>query len=235
MKILVVAAHPDDEVLGVGGTISRHIKTGDTVHIMILAEGITSRRKTRNDSASRTELNALHARSRAVAKLLGAEKLTMCKFPDNRMDSVDLLDVVKEIEKEVEYFKPSIVYTHHAGDVNIDHTVAHNAVITACRSLPTCNVRTLLFFETLSSTEWQMQTGDKIFYPNWFVDISDCLEQKQVALKLYEPEMRDFPHPRSYKAVEHLACYRGCIAGVPYAEAFMLGRNIMKFDGGNEG
>lgn len=230
-KVLVVAAHPDDEVLGVGGTIVRHAKNGDAIHIMIMAEGITSRTMRRDVDFSKDKLEELHSKSHEVAKMLGAEKLTMCKFPDNRMDSVDLLDVVKEIEKEVDSFKPEVVYTHHAGDVNVDHTVTHNAVITACRSLPDCSVRTILFFETLSSTEWQMQTSDKIFYPNWFVDISDCLEQKQTALKLYESEMRSFPHPRSYEAVEHLAKYRGCIIGCDTAEAFMLGRNIVKCAG----
>ena len=231
-RILVVAAHPDDEVLGVGGTIINHTKDGDTVRIMIMAEGITSRSEKRDVDSARAELSALHAKCNEVAKMLGAEKPILCGFPDNRMDSVDLLDVVKEIEKEVESFKPEIVYTHHTGDVNIDHTVTHNAVITACRSLPDCSVRTILFFETLSSSEWQMQTSDKSFMPNWFVDITDSLEQKQNALYLYESEMRPFPHPRSYEAVEHLAKYRGCIIGADKAEAFMLGRNIVKFDGG---
>ena len=231
-KVLVVAAHPDDEVLGVGGTILRHAKNGDTIHIMIMAEGITSRSEKRNVEAASGELAALHARCKKVSEELGAEKLIMCKFPDNRMDGVELLDVVKEIEKEVDSFKPDIVYTHHAGDVNVDHTVTHNAVVTACRSLPCCSVKTILFSETLSSTEWQMQTSDKIFYPNWFVDISDTFAEKQNVLHLYESEMREFPHTRSYKGVENLARIRGCTSGTECAEAFMLGRHIVEFDGG---
>lgn len=225
-RVLVVAAHPDDEVLGVGGTIINHAKDGDNVHIMIMAEGITSRNEKRDAESARDELAALHAKCSEVAKILGAEKLIMCKFPDNRMDSVDLLDVVKEIEREVDSFKPDTVYTHHAGDVNIDHTVTHNAVVTACRSLPSCGVKTILFFETLSSTEWQMQTSDKVFCPNWFVDVSETFEKKKKILHLYESEMREFPHTRSYKTVECLAHFRGSIVGVEYAEAFMLGRNI---------
>lgn len=226
-RVLVIAAHPDDEVLGVGGTIINHANNGDVVHIMIMAEGITSRSDKRDVESNQDELRALHAKCNEVSKVLGAEKLIMCKFPDNRMDSVDLLDVVKVIEKEVDSFKPEIVYTHHAGDVNIDHTVTHNAVLTACRSLPGESVKTILFFETLSSTEWQMQTCDKAFMPNLYVDISASLEQKQKALHLYESEMRAYPHPRSYEAIEHLAKYRGCIIGVDKAEAFMLGRNII--------
>ncbi len=227
-KVLVVAAHPDDEVLGVGGTILSHAKAGDTIHIMIMAEGITSRSEKRDVEGASRELAELHAKCKKVSEALGAEKLIMCKFPDNRMDGVELLDVVKEIEKEVDYFEPDIVYTHHAGDVNVDHTLTHNAVITACRSMPGCSVKTILFFETLSSTEWQMQTSDKIFYPNWFVDISDSFEEKQKVLHLYESEMREFPHTRSYKAIENLAHLRGCTAGTEYAEAFMLGRNIVR-------
>lgn len=231
-KVLVVAAHPDDEVLGVGGTILRHAKDGDIIHIMIMAEGITSRSEKRDVEVARDELAGLHAKCKKVSESLGAEKLIMCKFPDNRMDGVELLDVVKEIEKEVDSFEPEIVYTHHAGDVNVDHTMTHNAVITACRSLPDCSVKTILFFETLSSTEWQMQTSDKIFYPNWFVDITGTFVEKQKVLHLYESEMREFPHTRSYKAIENLAQLRGCTVGTEYAEAFMLGRNIVKMNGG---
>lgn len=227
-RILVVAAHPDDEVLGAGGTIINHARNGDSIHIMIMAEGITSRGEKRDIEADHANLEALHARCNEAAKLLGAEKLVMCKFPDNRMDSADLLDVVKKIEQEVDTFKPGIVYTHHAGDVNIDHAMTHTAVVTACRSLPGCSVRTLLFFETLSSTEWQMQTCDKSFMPNWYVDITDSLEQKLKVLHLYESEMRPFPHPRSFEATESLAKYRGCTSGVGAAEAFMLGRNIIR-------
>ncbi len=228
-KVLVVAAHPDDEVLGVGGTILSHSKHGDIIHIMIMAEGITSRSEKRDVEGSRNELVELHAKCEKVSEALGAEKLIMCKFPDNRMDGVELLDVVKEIEKEVDSFEPDIVYTHHAGDVNVDHAITHNAVITACRSMPGCSVKTILFFETLSSTEWQIQTSDKIFYPNWFIDVSDTFEQKQKVLHLYESEMREFPHTRSYMAVENLAHLRGCTIGAEYAEAFMLGRNIVTF------
>ena len=227
-RILVVAAHPDDEVLGVGGTIINHSKKGDIIHILIMAEGVTSRNPKRNVSSDKRKLSDLHARCNEVSKLLGAEKLIMCNFPDNRMDSIDLLDVVKEIEKEVEDFKPDIVYTHHAGDVNIDHVITHKAVVTACRSLPEKSVKTILFFETLSSTEWQMQTSDKSFMPNWYVDITDSLKQKQKALHLYKSEMRSFPHPRSYEAIECLATYRGSIIGAQRAEAFMLGRHIIK-------
>ena len=225
-KVLVVVAHPDDEVLGCGGTIAKHVLNGDEVHIVIMAEGLTSRDTVRSADRYSEKLDELHSNSQQVANILGAKSLKMCNFPDNRMESVDLLDVVKKVEEVVEKVKPEIVYTHHVGDVNIDHIVTHNAVITACRPIPGQCVKTILFFETLSSTEWQMQTCDKAFMPNWFIDIEKSFEKKMEALRCYESEMREYPHSRSYKSVEILARYRGSTVGCCLAEAFMLGRKI---------
>ena len=225
-KILVVVAHPDDEVLGCGGTILRHAKAGDEVHILIMAEGLTSRDDKRDVAAHEEELKDLHANSQRVADKLGAKSVTLHNFPDNRMDGVELLDVVKVVEAMLDKVKPEVVYTHHAGDVNIDHRITHEAVITACRPLPGQCVRRLLLFETVSSTEWQIQTADKAFLPNWFVDITDVFEQKMKALRCYDSEMRPYPHSRSYEAVELLAKTRGFSIGTICAEAFMLGRNL---------
>lgn len=225
-KVLVVAAHPDDEVLGCGGTILRHVDNGDTVHIMIMAEGLTSRDMQRDADLRQDELSNLHNCSGKVAEFLGAEKLEMLGFPDNRMDSVDLLDVVKEIELEVDEFAPDIVYTHNGNDVNIDHQVTHDAVLTACRPLPGQSVRHIFFFETMSSTEWQMATADKIFLPNMYVDISAYLDKKIEALHYYDSEMREYPHSRSYEALRILAKQRGFTVGTQAAEAFMVGRII---------
>ena len=147
-------------------------------------------------------------------------------FPDNRMDAVALLDVVKKIEAAVEAFQPEIVYTHHAGDVNIDHRIVHDAVVTACRSLPGQLVKTILFFETVSSTEWQPPQSYPVFAPNWYVDIGAFMEKKLKALHFYDSEMRGYPHPRSYEGIEILAKQRGITVGVKYAEAFMLGRMV---------
>lgn len=225
-KVLVIAAHPDDEVLGCSGTILKHVKNGDMVHIVIMAEGLASRDLKCNHDNYTQELKKLHKKSEDVAKMLGAASLSMLDLPDNRMDSLELLDIVKKIEAVVDAIKPDIVYTHHHGDVNIDHQITHQAVITACRPLPGQTVKKILFFETVSSTEWQMQTGDKTFMPNWYVNIEDVFTEKLKALRIYESEMRDYPHPRSYESVEILAKYRGMTVGCPFAEAFMLGRNI---------
>lgn len=225
-KVLVVAAHPDDEILGCGGTIVKHCKNGDEVRILIMAEGLTSRGMHRDVVGNSEALDVLHASSHKAARIMGVGEVKLLSFPDNRMDSIDLLDVVKQIELVIDEYKPDIVYTHHAGDVNIDHKITHEAVVTACRPLPGQFVKTLLFFETVSSTEWQMSVVNKVFMPNWFVNIAEEFDKKIEALKCYESEMREYPHSRSYKAVEILAKYRGFCVGKEYVEAFEVGRSM---------
>ncbi|MFH1644459.1 MAG: PIG-L family deacetylase [bacterium] len=226
-KVLVVTAHPDDEVLGCGGTIAKHHKNGDEVTVIILAEGLTSRDDKRNRDAKIKELSLLKKQSIEANKILGVNDLQFFDFPDNRMDSVDLLDVVKAIENCINKFKPNIVYTHHSGDVNIDHRIIHDAVVVACRPIPDHTVKTLLFFEVASSSEWQPNNSYPNFIPNWFVDISQTLDLKLKALKKYKSEMRKFPHPRSIKALECLANWRGASVGVDAAESFILGRLLV--------
>lgn len=226
MNILVVAAHPDDEVLGCGGAIAKHVQQSDQVHILVLAEGATSREITRNREKFQPDLSALAISSRKASQILGVSSLFLDSFPDNRMDSCDLLDIVKVIERAIEKHQPQIVYTHHSGDVNIDHRRIHEAVVTACRPIPNHPVRTLLFFEIPSSTEWQPPSSAQSFSPNWFVDISETLLLKLKALEAYESEIRPYPHPRSVKAVEYLARWRGATVGVQAAEGFILGRNL---------
>lgn len=225
-RILVVAAHPDDEVLGCGGTIAWHAARGDEVHVLILAEGVTSREQQRDRLAASGELHELALAAQAAHRALGSASLQMEDFPDNRMDSVDLLDIVKRVEEAIRVHAPGAVYTHHCGDVNVDHRRIHEAVVTACRSTPGATVKQLLFFEVASSTEWQPPGSAAPFLPNVFVDISQVLEQKIAALDCYASEMRAFPHPRSIQAVRALAQWRGATAGLPAAEAFMLGRQI---------
>ncbi len=226
VKILIIAAHPDDEILGCGGTIARHVQNGDEVHVLILAEGLTSRDKERERDKRADELSALAQAAREAGRILGVRSVELRDFPDNRMDAVDLLDVVKVVELLIDKYKPDVVYTHHAGDVNIDHRIVHQAVVTACRPLPGQCVKTLLFFEVTSSTEWQIPGSAPAFLPNWFVDVSDTIDLKLQALEAYRSEMRERPHPRSLKAVEHLARWRGASAGVEAAEGFILGRKL---------
>ena len=224
--VLVIAAHPDDEVLGCGGAIAKHIARGDDVHVVILAEGITSREKCRDRSAHEDELSELAKSARQAHDVLGVKHLTLHDLPDNRMDGMELLDIVKIVEGYVSGLRPRIVYTHWIGDVNVDHGVIHRAVVTACRSMPGSTVERILYFEVASSTEWQTPGSAPAFVPQWYIDITSELALKLKALGAYASEMRDWPHSRSLKAVEYLAHLRGANIGCDAAEAFVLGRNI---------
>ncbi|HUY68429.1 MAG TPA: PIG-L deacetylase family protein [Alphaproteobacteria bacterium] len=220
---LVFTAHPDDEVLGCGGTIARLAAEGWHVHVIIMAEGITSRGTTRNRAAKGKALRALEKAARTANRLLGTASLTLRDFPDNRMDGVELLDIVKAVEECVWKYKPSRVFTHHAHDVNIDHQMIHDAVVTACRPTPDSPVRELLFFEVASSTEWRPAASRQPFAPMLSIDISGHLATKVEALRAYASEIRPFPHPRSIKAAEALAVWRGASCGCAAAEAFEVG------------
>lgn len=220
--ILVIAAHPDDEVLGCGASIAKWAAAGDTVHIIIMAEGATSRSQERNSNALNEELALLEKAAQSAGIILGAASVKLLNFPDNRMDSLDRLDVIKAIEFEIENLKPDTVVTHHCGDVNIDHRITHEAVITACRPQPGHSVRLLLAFEVVSSTEWQPAPSNTPFQPNWFEDVTETFVHKINALQPYNEEMREWPHPRSIKNIEYLAKYRGSSVGCEFAESFML-------------
>ncbi|KKQ33508.1 MAG: LmbE-like protein [candidate division TM6 bacterium GW2011_GWF2_37_49] len=224
--VLVIAAHPDDEVLGCGGTIVKHVQNGDEVNVAILAEGITARDLIRDPKQRKDEISKLSVAAHKVSEYLGARSLILHNFPDNRMDSLNRLDVIKFVEHLIQKFRPSIVYTHHAGDVNVDHRIIHEAVVTACRPIPGSFVKIILFFEVASSTECQTPFSNFQFSPNWFVDISETLHSKLGAMQLYKTEMRDYPHARSLRALECLARWRGASIGVDAAESFFLGRKI---------
>lgn len=220
-SLLIVAAHPDDEVLGCGGTIARYTDQGSTVNLVFLADGVTAR-----DRADSAERQRRQAAAHQAANCLGIHSVQFHDFPDNRLDTVELIKIVQTIEQAIAQHQPDTVLTHHAGDVNIDHQRVHQAVVTACRPQPGHCVKTLLFFEVPSSTEWQPPGSAPAFLPNWFVDISDTLPLKLEAFSAYEEELRPAPHPRSLASVEALARWRGATVGVEAAEAFMLGRQI---------
>jgi len=226
MTTLVIAVHPDDEVLGCGASIAKWVTSGESVHIIIMAEGATSRDPVRDINNKSIELLQLEKSARQAAKILGASSVKLLNFPDNRMDSLDLLDITKTVELEVNRLKPTTVVTHHEGDLNIDHRIVHKAVITACRPQGENFVNRILTFETPSSTEWQLSGTNVVFRPNWFENISSTLDIKMKALQKYHTEMREWPHPRSFQGVEHLARWRGATVGCEAAEAFMLLREI---------
>ena len=215
--VLVVAAHSDDEALGCSGTISKHIEQGDSVHLLFMTDGVASRSAKVNNKKKR--LTA----AQGVAEILGVDTLTNLNFPDNRMDSIPLLDVVKEVENKITELQPEIIYTHHIGDLNIDHQITHKAVITACRPQPDFCVKEIYAFEVLSSTEWQTP-GVESFNPNVFVDITDYIDIKKQVLEVYSEEMRQPPHSRSIDNALRLNALRGNSVGIDYAEAFELVR-----------
>jgi LmbE family N-acetylglucosaminyl deacetylase len=226
MNVLVVAAHPDDEILGCGGTMTRLTREGHEVRIAILAEGMSSRFAQRED-ADQKQLQRLHAQAQQAADKVGAKELILCKLPDNRMDTVPLLDVVKLVEDLVERFRPEVIYTHHPGDLNVDHGVVHRAVLTATRPAPGQCVREIYAFEVPSSTEWAFQHVEPLFRPNVFVDITETLETKIKALACYDTEMREFPHPRSAEALRAIATRWGSVVGLQAVEAFELIRSVL--------
>jgi len=223
-SILVVAAHPDDEILGCGATMARHAAHGDHVRVLLMAEGMTSRRWPAPPAdRDRRLLVKLTQGARRANDIVGSSSVEFGGFPDNRMDSMDLLSVIKRVEQTIERFRPEVVYTHHAADVNIDHQITHQAVLTACRPIPGHPVKRLLFSEVVSSTHWQ-NARRAPFSPTWFIDVSHTLALKLKALRAYSLEMRSWPHARSYKAVEALARWRGSVVGCEAAEAFETGR-----------
>ena len=222
--ILVVVAHPDDEVLGCGGTIAKLADQGATIYVAFMADGVFSRAG--DQAKQQEEWRIRRAAAQKACDIMGVKSQSFADFPDNRMDTVALLDITKALEELLDEHRPDTVFTHHAGDVNIDHRRVNEAVVTACRPQNGHPVKTLLCFEVPSSTEWQLPGSAPIFAPNWFADISDTLDRKLAALDAYAAELRAWPHPRSRQGVEPLARWRGATVGVDAAEAFMLGRQL---------
>jgi LmbE family N-acetylglucosaminyl deacetylase len=221
MSVLVVAAHPDDEVLGCGGTIARAAREGQVVNLAILGEGITSRHAQR-ESADPAAIQDLYRCTRRVADLLSVKELSFYGLPDNRFDSMPLLDVIKLVEEAIRRWQPTVIYTHHGGDLNVDHQVVNRAVLTAARPLESQSVREVYMFEVASSTEWAFQQLAPVFKPNIFVNVESTLQLKLDGMQLYESEARKFPHPRSPEALTAIARRRGSTVGCQAAEAFEI-------------
>ncbi|WP_443190916.1 PIG-L deacetylase family protein [Pseudomonas indica] len=213
--VLVVAAHSDDEALGCGGTIARHVAEGDTVYAVFLADGVSSR-----EGTGTVELNKRMEAAERARQILGITKNYYLGLPDNRLDTLPLIEVIQPLEKVISEVKPHTIYTHHYGDLNVDHRIAHQAVMTACRPIPGATVKEIYTFEVMSSTEWNNPADP--FIPNCFVDVFEYMAQKMAALSAYELEMRAIPHSRSLDHLECLATHRGYSVGVKMAEAFAL-------------
>jgi LmbE family N-acetylglucosaminyl deacetylase len=223
-RILVIAAHPDDEVLGCGGLIAKQSQQ-QKIDSLILGRGIAARYQNR-EAAPVAEIETLKAKVREVADLLGIDQVFHFHLPDNRFDTVALLDIIKKIEGVLDQVQPEVIYTHYYGDLNIDHQLTFRAVLTATRPLAGQSVKELYTFEIPSSTEWSFQRLGGTFCPNVFVDVSHTLDLKIQALRIYNTEIRQFPHPRSPEALQAIAARWGSAVGLQYAEAFELVRSI---------
>ena len=216
--VLVVAAHADDEVLGCGGTISLCAKEGMDVHVIFMTDGVSARAD--GNAGARQEA------AKSACSNLGAHTPRFNQFPDNAMDTVPLIEVARVVEAVVQEIQPVTVFTHHYGDLNVDHEVVHRAVLTACRPQPGHCVKNLLTYSVRSSTEWSIASPDRAFRPSLFVNITTTLSSKIEALKAYSMELRPSPHSRSLEAVEGEARLVGSCCGIHAAEAFMVTRCI---------
>jgi len=215
-NVLVIAAHSDDEALGCAGTMAKHVAAGDKMHVIFMTNGVGSRSAT-----SISDIEHRQAAAQKAADILGVTSMKHFDFPDNKMDTVPLLDIVKSIENAINELQPEIIYTHHIGDLNIDHQITHKSVMTACRPQPGFCVKAIYAFEVLSSTEWQTP-GYLSFIPNVYIDISSYIEIKRKALEAYNEEIHQPPHSRSVDNSIRLNALRGNTIGVDYAEAFEL-------------
>jgi len=226
-KILVVASHPDDEILGCGGTIAKLSKSGNIVKTIILTKGISSRFDSNKNEIIKLQ-DKLNKSSKAANKVIGVKNLKFFDLPDNQFDNNSLLSLTKVIEKEIKNFKPNIIFTHFINDLNIDHQYTSRAVLTAARPQTKNSVEEILFFEINSSTDYQINSNGLQFMPNYFVDISKTVKLKKKALEIYKSEMKKYPHSRSIKAILNKNISIGNSIGLGFCEAFQIARIIKK-------
>jgi LmbE family N-acetylglucosaminyl deacetylase len=221
--ILIVAAHPDDEVLGCFATVAKLIKEGYKAYTLILGEGKTSRDDNREVENKRDEIELLNSEIQNANKVIGIKKVFIESFPDNRFDSVDLLDIVKVITNVKDEVKPDIIFTHYEHDLNIDHQITYKAVITATRPMEDEYVKEIYSFEILSSTEWNYPLS---FSPDTYFNIEETIYLKIKSMNEYKSELCNFPHPRSLEGIKLNAKYWGMRVGKKYIEAFKTIRKI---------
>ncbi len=222
MKILVLAAHPDDEVYGMGGTIAKLSDSGHHVYTLILTEGCSTQY-----SGNEEIIDIKKEEANLANEILGVKKVFFCDLPDMRLDSLDHVEINKNIEKYMEIIEPDIVFTHHNGDVNKDHRLIFESTLVATRPVLGSSVKKVYTYQVPSSTEWGAPLENDVFIPNTFIDIERYTDKKRLAIEAYKSELRDFPHPRSVKAVQIYDQAAGIKVGLEYAEAFCLIRAIV--------
>ena len=222
-QVLVIAAHPDDETYGVGGTIARHVQNGDSVTVLIMTDGVTARHNV---------LEPQKEAARMACEVLGVESVHFADLPDQQLDVTPLTEVIEPILGLVREIQPQVVYTHHRGDANQDHRRLFEATLVAVRPFGNNPVEQVFCYEVASSTEWGPSFIEWAFLPNVFVDIEPFVEQKQAAIEAYrtthQSEVKPYPHPRAPEAMEIYNKQRGISVGMESAEAFMLMRQLVR-------
>lgn len=223
-KILVIAAHPDDEVLGMGGTILKLSMQGNEVHVLIVTDGSSS--QYRDNENLQKIIDAKKAETKRCNEILGVKQIHYGGLPDMKLDNIPHIEINKVIESFIDEIQPEIVYTHFWGDVNLDHQNVYRSTLVAVRPLKGQKVKELYCYRVPSSTEWTPNKPDTAFVPNVFVDISNVAETKYKAFAKYSTELRDYPHPRSVRHLKELDIAAGLRVGLGPTEEFMLLREL---------
>ena len=223
-RILIIAAHPDDDLLGCGGTIIRSIENKSKIKILFLGEGVSARfPSNENSKACQAAIRSREQSAIKCLKSLGISNFEFNHFLCTRFDSYPILDFVRVIEKLIKEIRPNIVFTHHLSEVNIDHVITHRATEIACRPISKISVKKIYTFEAICSSNFKFK---KKFCPNTYVDIKEYMKRKIKALRYYKNEIRNYPFPRSVLGIETQARYRGMQSGLEFAEAFELVRSL---------
>lgn len=221
----MIAAHPDDEVLGMGGTVAKRASRGDEVAVLIVTDGSTS--QYREDPRLHEILIEKRMETANCASMLGVQHVFYGELPDMKLDVTPHIDINRAIEDVIQEFRPSTVFTHFMGDVNKDHRMVCESTLVACRPTAEQCVKRLFFYSVPSSTEWNVQTPSTAFLPNWYEDISgECAEKKYRAMECYKTELREYPHPRSIQYLRAADLAEGNRIGLLAAESFILARSI---------
>ena len=221
-NIIVISAHPDDEILGVGGTLLKHISNGDQVYWLITTNVFE------HQGFSKDKIESRQLEIEQVSKALGVSRVFKLDYPTMTLSSRTLLDMVPQISKIFSDVKPEVIYCLNRSDAHSDHRVTFDAVMACTKSFRYPFIKKVLMYECISETEFAPALAEKVFIPNYFVDITEEFNRKIEIMKIYDSELGEHPFPRSIKNIEALATFRGASVGVIYAEAFQLIKYIVK-------
>ncbi len=224
-KVLVIAAHPDDEVLGMGGTIAKMVASGAVVDLLVVTDGSTAQYRDSNKIFD--IIKEKKAETRASCDILGIREVFYGNLPDMKLDVTPHIQVNGVIEKAIEMLKPDTVFTHFWGDLNMDHQCVYRSTLVAVRPIAEQCVKEIFCYSVPSSTEWMPNVSSVTFMPNVYVDINEFAEQKYRAFSCYKTELRPFPHPRSVEYLRRGDCTNGLQVGLACSERFVQLRRFL--------